>query len=76
VEGLRLDKKPLIQRLAYLELWRLTRYNSQWRMALFEDVESRPTGWKQICDACIDTLDRFRNELTGTPGECNSNTMY
>ncbi|KAI8052794.1 nucleoporin protein Ndc1-Nup [Syncephalis plumigaleata] len=67
LEGLLLHKKPLIQRLAYLELWRLTRYDNQWRMALFEDVESRPTGWKQICDACIDTLDSFRNELTGTP---------
>ncbi|KAI9594940.1 nucleoporin protein Ndc1-Nup [Syncephalis fuscata] len=63
-DGLRANKKPLIQRLAYLELWRLTRYDEQWRIALFSDVESRPTGWRQICDACLDTLDLFRGGLT------------
>jgi hypothetical protein len=48
-----------------LEIWRLSRFDRAWRQALFADVESRPTGWRQICDACIDAVDELRLKLTG-----------
>ncbi|KAJ2876607.1 Nuclear pore complex subunit [Coemansia aciculifera] len=64
LNGLKHTDSPLIQHLAYQELYRLTMFDAGQRMELLTDID-RPAGtmWKQVSEQCMGVIKTATDQL-------------
>jgi hypothetical protein len=64
ISGLCEEKSPLIQYYAFLELFRIVKYNKPYRELFINDIDSKPNVWSVMSNECIKKIKGLSEKLT------------
>ncbi|KAL6602609.1 hypothetical protein LY90DRAFT_666579 [Neocallimastix californiae] len=64
ISGLCEEKSPLIQYYAFLELYRIVKYNKPYRELFINDIDSKPNAWSVMSNECTKKIKELSNKLT------------
>ncbi|ORX87332.1 hypothetical protein BCR32DRAFT_289443 [Anaeromyces robustus] len=64
ISGLCEEKSPLIKYYAFLELFRIVKYNKPYRELFINDIDSKPNAWSVMSNECIKKIKELSEKLT------------